>query len=285
LLKRIFPGESKVVRRFFRHKLAIMGLIILAIFGVLAILAPWITSYQPYEQDFLNLLQPPSREYILGTDSLGRDVFTRLLFAGRISLSIGIVAVSIQVFIGTMVGLVSGYFGGKVDMIFQRITDALLCFPTLLIIITVAAMLERTTIYTIMLIIGLLGWPGLARLVRAETLKLREFPFVEASRAIGCTDLMLMFKHILPNVIGPIIVAATFGVAGAIITETSLSFLGIGVQLPTPSWGNMIYSARSVSVLERNPWIWLPPGLMIALCVLSINFVGDALRDAFDPRN
>lgn len=285
MLKRIFPGESKVVRRFFRHKLAIMGLIILAIFGVLAILAPWITSYQPYEQDFLNLLQPPSREYILGTDSLGRDVFTRLLFAGRISLSIGIVAVSIQVFIGTMVGLVSGYFGGKVDMIFQRITDALLCFPTLLIIITVAAMLERTTIYTIMLIIGLLGWPGLARLVRAETLKLREFPFVEASRAIGCTDLMLMFKHILPNVIGPIIVAATFGVAGAIITETSLSFLGIGVQLPTPSWGNMIYSARSVSVLERNPWIWLPPGLMIALCVLSINFVGDALRDAFDPRN
>ncbi len=285
MLKRIFPGESKVVRRFFRHKLAIMGLIILAIFGVLAIMAPWITSYQPYEQDFLNLLQPPSREYILGTDSLGRDVFTRLLFAGRISLSIGIVAVSIQVFIGTMVGLVSGYFGGKVDMIFQRITDALLCFPTLLIIITVAAMLERTTIYTIMLIIGLLGWPGLARLVRAETLKLREFPFVEASRAIGCTDLMLMFKHILPNVIGPIIVAATFGVAGAIITETSLSFLGIGVQLPTPSWGNMIYSARSVSVLERNPWIWLPPGLMIALCVLSINFVGDALRDAFDPRN
>lgn len=285
MLTKIFAGDSKVLRRFFRHKLAIIGLIVISIFVFLAIIAPWITKYQPYEQDFLNLLQPPSRDYILGTDSLGRDVFTRLLYAGRISLSIGVVAVSIQVFLGTMVGLISGFFGGKVDMIFQRITDALLCFPTLLIIITVAALLKTTTIYTIMMIIGLLGWPGLARLVRAETLKLREYPFVEAGRAIGCSDLTIIFKHILPNVIGPIIVTATFGVAGAIITETSLSFLGIGVQLPTPSWGNMIYSARSVSILERNLWIWLPPGLMIALCVLSINFIGDALRDAFDPKN
>lgn len=276
---------SLAFRRFRRHRLGIIGGVVLLAIAAVALFAPVLTPYEPYEQDFLNRLQPPSKDNLLGTDRLGRDVLTRVVYASRVSVAVGFVAVSIQVVIGTGVGLLSGYFGGKVDMVLQRITDAIMAFPNLLIIITAVSLIENPTIVHIMLVIGLFGWTGLARIVRAEVLALRGREYVEAARAIGVSNFTMITRHLLPNVMGPIIVNATFGVAGAIISETSLSFLGLGVQPPTPSWGSMLNAARAVSVLERNLWLWLPPGLMIVLCVLSVNFLGDALRDSLDPRS
>lgn len=273
------------VRRFFKHRLGVIGAVTLLAITFMAIFAPYLTSYEPYKQDFRSRLQPPSAEHLLGTDRLGRDVFTRVIYAARVSLSVGVIAVAIQVAIGTAVGVISGYFQGRVDMILQRITDAMMCFPNLLIIITAVALIERPSVFHIMLIIGLLGWPGLARIVRAEVLSIRERSYVEAARALGISTGPLLLRHILPNIIGPIVVSASFGVASAIITETSLSFLGLGVQPPTPSWGEMLNAARSVSVLEGYLWLWVPPGLMIVLSVLSANFIGDALRDALDPKS
>ena len=275
---------SRRTRIFLQHKVGVVGAIIIILFAFMAIFAPFITTGNPNETNLMDIASPPSWKHLLGTDELGRDVWTRVVYASRVSLTVGFLSTIIAVFVGTSIGIISGYFSGWVDMILQRIIDAMLCFPTLLIAITIVALVKNTTVYTLVLVIGLLGWPGLARLIRSKVLSMREEGFIEAIRAIGASNARILVKHVFPNTLSIVVVAATFGVAGAIITEASLSFLGLGVRPPTPSWGRMLYSARSVSILVDKPWMWVAPGIMISLCVLSINFIGDALRDAMDPR-
>ncbi len=259
-----------------------IGLTILLVLVAVSIFAPLITQYSPSAIDLKAYRLGPNSDHWLGTDTAGRDVFTRLLYAGRISLSVGLVAVSIYTVIGVVLGALAGHFGGWVDSVIMRLADVVLSFPSLIIIITLAAVLGPS-IYNVMLAIGLLGWPPIARLLRGQLLSLRETEFVIGARAVGCSDGRLIFRHMLPNAMAPVLVAATFGIAYAILIEAGLSFLGLGVQPPTPSWGNMLTDAQQLTVLESMPWLWLPPGLMIALAVLSINFIGDGLRDALDP--
>ena len=271
-----------VWQRFRRHRVALVGAIILLLLSVSAIGAPVLATNDPYQVDISAYRQGPQAKYPLGTDSSGRDVLSRLLHAGRVSLSVGLVAVTIYTVIGVILGSISGFYGGLADSIIMRLADVVLSFPSLILIITVVSVLGPS-IYNIMLVIGLLGWPPIARIVRALFLSLREREFVLASRTIGVPNSRIIFRHILPNAIAPVIVAATFGMANAILLEAGLSFLGLGVQPPTPSWGNMLTDAQSLTVLESMPWLWIPPGTMIALAVLSINFIGDGLRDALDP--
>jgi peptide/nickel transport system permease protein len=276
------PGR-RFLRRFVRHRLAVLGAFLLAILIILAVAAPIVAPYDPAAIDARALRKPPTAAHWLGTDDAGRDVLSRLIWGAQVSLSVGLVAASISVTIGTLIGLASGYSGGKVDFWLMRLTDVVMTIPTLIIIISLVAVLGPS-ILNVMLVIGIFGWAGIARLVRGETLSLRERDFVTASRCVGATGRRIMFRHILPNVTAPIIVAGTFAIAGAILSEAGLSFLGIGVRPPTATWGNMLNRAQSLTVLESMPWLWLPPGLLITLVVLSINFLGDALRDALDPR-
>jgi len=271
-----------VWKRFRRHRLAMIGLTILIVLVFASVFAPLLTKYSPSAIDLQAYRLGPSREHWLGTDTAGRDVYTRLLYAGRVSLSVGLVAVTIYTVIGVVLGALAGYFGGWVDSVIMRLADVVLSFPSLIIIITLASVLGPS-IYNVMLAIGLLGWPPIARLLRGQLLSLRETEFIVGARAIGSSDMRLIFRHMLPNAMAPVLVAATFGIAYAILIEAGLSFLGLGVQPPTPSWGNMLTDAQQLTVLEQMPWLWLPPGLMIALAVLSINFIGDGLRDALDP--
>lgn len=275
---------GKARKRFFRHKLAMFGLITLSLLIFVSVAAPLLTPHSPTEIDLRAIRQPPSADHWLGTDGTGRDVLTRIFYAGRISLSVGLVAVTISMIIGVIIGSIAGYAGGKVDMTLMRVTDVFMTFPSLVIIITVAAAMGPS-VYNAMLVIGLLTWPSIARLVRGQFLTLREQQFVRAARSIGVTRGQIVFKHIFPNTVSSIAVALTIGVANIILLEASLSFLGLGVQAPTPSWGNMLRDAQSLNILEDMPWMWLPPGLMIALAVLSINFIGDGLRDALDPKS
>jgi peptide/nickel transport system permease protein len=274
---------SRFWQRFRRHRLAVVGMVFMGILVVLALFAPLLATHDPYELDMRATKAPPSAEYLLGTDTAGRDMWTRLIYAGRISLSVGVVSVSIYITIGTILGALAAYYGGWVDSLIMRFTDTVMSFPDLIIIITVVAFIGPS-IYNVMLAIGLLGWPGTCRLVRGQVLALREIEFIEAAHSTGLPAMRILMRHILPNVVPYLIVVATLGMAGAILTEAGLSFLGLGVQPPTPSWGNMLHSAQRLTLLEQFPHLWLPPGLMIAITVLSINFIGDALRDALDPR-
>ena len=283
----LVAGESlwaKARKRFFKHRLAVFGLIVLCALFLMALLAPAIERYSPIELDLMAMGQSPSLQHWLGTDTTGRDVWSRIVHAGRVSLSVGFVAVSISTVIGLLVGGIAGYAGGRTDLLLMRVTDMVMAFPSLVMIITIAAVLGPS-IYNTMLIIGILSWPGTARLVRGQFLSFREQQFVLAARATGVPPYQIVLRHLLPNVVGTVTVAATFGMANAILQEASLSFLGLGVQAPTPSWGNMLQDAQSHGILEGMPWLWIAPGLMIALAVLSINFVGDGLRDALDPRS
>jgi peptide/nickel transport system permease protein len=275
---------SKARRRFFRHRLAMVGVAILGTMILMAIFAPLLTQYSPIEINLTNMSKPPGNGHLLGTDTTGRDVWARILYAGRVSLSVGLVAVTLSTLIGVLIGGLAGYAGGWVDMALMRFTDMVMTFPSLVIIITVASVLGPS-IYNTMLVIGILTWTGTARLVRGQILSLREQQFVLAARSMGVAPREIMSKHLLSNVVSSVTVAATFGMASAILQEASLSFLGLGVQSPTPSWGNMLRDAQTLSILEGMPWLWLAPGIMIALAVLSINFIGDGLRDAVDPRS
>lgn len=270
-------------QRFRRHRLAVLGTVLLLLLVLSAIAAPLIAQQDPYRVDLRAYRKPPSAEHLLGTDSSGRDVLSRTLYAGRISLSVGLVAVSIYVAIGVLLGGLSGFYGGWVDAAIMRLADMVLAFPSLIIIITVVSLIGPS-VYNVMLVIGCLGWPPIARLVRGNVLSLRERDFVVAAKASGASNGRILNRHVMPNALAPVIVAASFGMAQAIILEAGLSFLGLGVQPPTPSWGNMLTDAQSFTVLEQMPWLWLPPGAMIALAVLAINFVGDGLRDALDPQ-
>lgn len=268
-------------RRFRRNRFATAGaVVVLALFAV-SLLAPLITPWEPDAIDAYNVLLPPSAEHWFGTDELGRDVFTRVVYGARISLKVGFVSVGIAVVIGTLLGLVSGFYGGLVDAVIMRLVDIMLCFPTFFLILAVIAFLEPS-IWYIMTIIGLTGWMGVARLVRAEVLSLRERDFVLAARALGASDARIIFRHILPNATAPVLVSATLGVAGAILTESALSFLGIGVQPPTPSWGNILTAGKDY--IEFAWWLSLFPGFAILVTVLAYNLLGEGIRDALDPR-
>jgi len=264
-----------------RHALLTLGGLIVGLMSVGAILAPLIA---PFDPNFINvdtLLQPPSPAHFMGTDALGRDVFSRILFGGRVSLWVGFVAVGIATSIGLVLGLVSGYFGRFVDEIIMRGVDVMLCFPSFFLILAVIAFLEPS-LTNIMVVIGLTGWMGVARLVRAETLTIRERDYVLAARAAGAGPGRIIFRHILPNAMAPVLVSATLGVAGAILTESSLSFLGLGVQPPDASWGNMLMEGKEV--LGIAWWLSVFPGLAILFTVLGYNLLGESLRDLLDPR-
>lgn len=280
---RVDSPTRRAVRRFFRHRLAMMGLIVITIMALAAVAAPLVV---PYDPDDINLEQSrsgPSRMHLLGTDAFGRDVLSRLIYGGRVSLSVGLMAVGIYEIIAIVLGSISGYYRGAADWIIMRSVDIVMTFPTLIVIIFMVAILGPS-IFNTMLAIGILGWTAPTRLVRGQFLQLRQMDYVTAARAIGVPDSRIIVRHVLPGVIAPIVVNATFGVAGAILTEAALSFLGLGVQPPTASWGNMMSSAQELVILERMPWLWVPPGVAIMLSVLSINFVGDGLRDALDPK-
>jgi peptide/nickel transport system permease protein len=282
------PEEPKsdknyVLRRFLRHKLAVVGLVILTLLVVMAIFAPQIAPYDPNKFDAVSMVDTPTREHLLGLDQVGRDVLSRVIYASRISLSVGVVAVGIYVVIGTVLGSIAGYYGGGVDIVLTRIADMFLSFPQIMLILVIVSMIGPS-IWNIMAVLGLLGWPPIFRIVRGQFLTLRELDFVQAGRGMGATDARLIFRHILPNSMGPILVAATFGTATAILTEAALSYLGLGVQPPAASWGNLLIQAQSTTVIEKQPWLWVPPGMLIFISVLAINFVGDGLRDALDPR-
>ena len=275
--------QHRFWRRLTRHKLGMIGLGMLVILVIAAVFAPIVAGVDPVAMDLKLKNKPPSAEHILGTDAIGRDVWARLVYGARVSLSVGLVAVGIYTSIALVLGSVAGYVGGHVDNAIMRFTDIIMCFPTFLLIITVAAVLPPN-IFNIMIIIGIFGWPGMTRLIRGQFLSLRSQDFVTAAVAIGVPTRRIIFRHILPNVVGPVVVAATLGLAGAILTESSLSFLGLGVQQPTPSWGQTLTTAMQLPILENLPWRWLPSAVAIAFAVLSMNFFGDALRDAFDPR-
>ncbi|RXZ81913.1 ABC transporter permease [Paenibacillaceae bacterium] len=276
-------GWEATARRFFRHRLAGVGFVLFTLLALMAVLAPLLAPYDPYAIG--KSYQSPSfaSGHWLGTDQSGRDVLSRLIYAARISLSVGVGAVAIYVVIGTLVGAVAGYFGGWVDAVIMRITDVFMSFPYLLVILVMVSVLGPS-LGNIILALGILGWPAVARLIRGGVLSVKEKAFVKAGIALGYSTPRLLFKHILPNVIAPVLVNATFGIAVAIITEASLSFLGMGVQPPTASWGNMLTEAQSFSTLTNRPWLWIPPAGMIVLAVISINFMGDGLRDVMDPK-
>jgi peptide/nickel transport system permease protein len=275
---------KQALRRLFRHRLAVVGMVVIVLLIVFAVLGD---DFRAYDQvvKLTNVNQPPGAlpNSLLGTDALGRDILARLMIGARISIVVALASVGLATFIGVLIGVTAGYFGGWVDNLLMRIVDVILSFPTILLLLVVAA-LVGPGIGTLIVMIGLVSWAPASRIVRGQVLSIRNATFVEAARVIGVSDSRMIRSHILPNIVAPVIVFATFGVATVIVFEAGLSYLGLGVQQPTPSWGNMINVARSISVLERYPWQWVPPALCIVLMVLAVNFVGDGLRDALDRR-
>jgi ABC-type dipeptide/oligopeptide/nickel transport system permease subunit len=254
---------------------------VIALLVVVGIAGPWIAPYDPLAQDLSKSLLGPSAEHWFGTDSFGRDILSRVLYGARISLLVGIVSQGIAFSLGVAMGLVSGYYGGKIDALIMRLADVTLAFPTLLLLIAITAAFQPS-LTVVFVAIGVVGWAGLARLVRSQTLVVRELDFVQAARALGMNDARLLTRHVLPNTLAPAIIAVTLGMAGAILLEAALSFIGLGAQPPTPSWGSMISDGRDF--LRTAPWISVFPGLAIGLVVLGFNLFGDGLRDAMDPR-
>ncbi|MGI8748928.1 MAG: oligopeptide ABC transporter permease [Deinococcus sp.] len=276
------PGRM-ALRRFFRHKLAVGGLILLALIVLLVTFGPLIAPYGPDQIDLLARSQPPSAEHWLGTDQTGRDIFARTVAAGRVSLLVGLLSTLISVVVGTTLGALAGYFGGWVDNMIMRFVDVVMTFPSIIGLLTLAAIIGPGIDKTI-IIIGLLSWPLACRLVRAKLLSVRELDFIAAATALGAPDRRILLKHALPNVVDVLVVFVSLGVASAILTEAGLSFLGLGVQPPQASWGNLLTAARELTVLEAYPWQWMPAGILIILTVLATNFLGDGLRDALDPK-
>ena len=276
-------SRNTALRRFARHRLALIGAGVLIVLCLLGIFAPQVAMGDPYKVDMDNLRTPPSKAHILGTDAAGRDVWARLVFGARVSMAVGLSAVFVSGVIGTVIGLVSGYWGALLDNLLMRFTELIMTFPTFFAVIILVALIGPN-IFNVIMVIGVLGWPGLARLVRGQVLSLREMDYVLAARAIGASHGRILGRHILPGVMPYVMVATTLGLASAILTEAALSFLGLGVSIPTSTWGTMLNAAQSLRVLEGQPWLWIPPGLAIGLAVLATNFVGDGLRDALDPR-
>lgn len=272
-----------VFRRFRRHHLALISLIVLTVLCGAALLAPIIAPYEP-DEIVGTFSGAPSKEFWLGTDQIGRDVFSRLLYAMRISLLVGVMATLISTVVGVILGLVAGYFGGVADMVIMRFTDMVMSFPYILLVL-VAAAIFKPGLWNIILILGFVDWPGIARLVRGNVLNLRETNFIKGNIVAGMPLRHILFSEVLPNTVAPILVYATSVLALSMLDEAALSFLGQGVKPPTPSLGNMLNGAQSLTVLTKQPWLWIPPGLLIVVLVMAINFIGDALRDALDPNS
>jgi ABC-type dipeptide/oligopeptide/nickel transport system permease subunit len=270
-----------LLRAVVRHRLASVGLVIIAALCFLAIFAPLLAPYSPYDQDLYSVLAPPSAAHWLGTDNLGRDLLSRILYGARVSLFVGIAATALSVVPGVALGLLAGFKGGIVDAVIMRLTDAFLCFPPLIFILAMSAALGPG-LHNVMLSFALFGWTGFARITRGQVLVVRELPFIEAARAVGVSPLRIMVRHVLPNTLAPIIIAATIGVGTAILVESGVSFLGLGVQPPTASWGKEL--RVGFTYLVTVPLFAIAPGAMISLAVIAFNFVGDGLRDALDPR-
>ena len=270
-----------MIRALIRHPLGSLGASVVTLLVLVALLAPFISPYDPFAIDVEHVLEPPSLTHPCGTDLLGRDVLSRLIYGARISLEVGILAVGISLAIGVVLGAIAGYYGGWVDTVISRAIDIMLCFPTIFLILAVIAYLEPS-IVNIMIVIGLTSWMGVARLVRAEFLSLKERDFVLAERALGASPWRIIFVHILPNALPPILVSATLGVGSAILVESALSFLGLGVQPPVPSWGNMLTEGKET--LEVAWWLSVFPGLAILITVLAFNLLGEAIQEVTDPR-
>lgn len=274
---------SVILAKFLQNKLAVFGLVCLVVIILSALFAPWIAQHDPNFQNLRLRLAPPSTEHWLGTDHLGRDLFSRILYAGRVSLFVGFSAMFGAVTIGTALGATAGYYGGRIDAVIMRLVDIVISFPNIFLLIALVAIFQPTLDKLIM-VFALLSWTGTARLVRGEFLSLKQREFVLAARTLGMSSTRIIFGQILPNAMGPIIVAATLAVGAFILAESALSFLGLGVQPPTATWGNMLTSAQGVRIFREAWWYPTFPGLMIFITVLSFNFVGDGLRDALDPK-
>jgi peptide/nickel transport system permease protein len=275
--------RARAWRRFRRSKLAMAGTILIGLLVLAAVLAPLIAPFDPIkDEDLTRADRAPSRTYLMGTDGQGRDVLSRVIYGAQISLVVGVAATAISVAIGLTLGALSGYFGGWIDNVIMRFTDMVFAFPAPLFVIAVAAVFEKRSIIVLFLILGLIGWPGIARLVRGKVLEIRATEYADAARALGAGHVRIIARHILPNALAPIMVAASIGIAGNILTESWLSFLGLGLPPHVPSWGNMINEGRTV--ITTLPWLCLFPGLAIILAVLGFNLLGDGLRDALDPR-
>ncbi|MDE3111867.1 MAG: ABC transporter permease [Chloroflexota bacterium] len=269
--------------RFRAHRPALAGIAVIALLAFFVVAVPVLSPYDAESPKLLEIFEPPSLAHPMGTDSLGRDLATRILYGGRVSLAVGLLAVAVAITVGTLVGMTAGFYGGWVDTVLMRTVDLVYSIPSLFLLILLGVYFRGLSVAAIILVLGLLRWMTTARLVRAQFLSLKEREFVEAARCVGARDLRIIVRHLLPNSLAPIIVTATLGVAGAIIAESTLSFLGLGIQPPTPSWGNMLMDATQD--MEMAPWTAIFPGFFIFVAVVSINFVGDGLRDALDPRH
>lgn len=275
---------KRSLQKFFSNKLAIVGLVIVLLMILSAVFAPLLATFDPNKIDMSKLNQAPGGEHIFGTDSTGRDLYSRLLYGGRISILIGITSALTTSIIGTIFGLIAGYFGGKIDVILIRISEILQSFPMIILVMVLVTILGPS-VSNMILVFTLIGWMTVFRIVRNEVLRLREETYVAVNKAFGISDFVIMFRDILPNTISPIIVATTINIAYFILQETGLSFLGLGVPTNVPTWGTIINAAKSITVIQMYKWQWIIPGLFISLFVMSINFLGDGLRDALDPRN
>jgi peptide/nickel transport system permease protein len=273
--------RSKALERFRRNRLAVIGFALIGVFVLIAIFASIISPFDPIQQNYDQLLQPPSLTHWFGTDNLGRDVLSRVIYGTRVSLTAGVLAVALAALIGVSLGLLAGFLGGVTDNIIMRLIDAMLAFPFLVLAISLAAILGPS-LQNAMLAIAVVSIPVFARVTRGQVLSERERDYVQAAKALGANDLRIMVQHVLPNIAGPIIIQCTLSIAGAILAESSLSFLGLGVQPPTPSWGEMLNVARGY--LRDAPWTAIAPGVLIFIAVLAFNLLGDGLRDALDPR-
>jgi len=290
-------SPNRALKRFLKHRGAVFGAILLGFVIIYVVFGSLLfdEAYANYN-DTSRRLQAPSADHIMGTDNIGRDIFARTVYGGQISVLIGVLAVTVSISIGVLVGVITGYFGGWIDVLLMRLTEAMLSIPTLLLLLLISnifgarvpqiQLIGRTfsgSVIVIIVIIGLTSWMGLARIVRSLVLSLKETEFILAARALGAPDYRIIFSHILPNIIAPVVVSATLGVGNAILSESYISFLGVGVGAPTATWGNILEGARQF--FEQAPWLWIAPGTLILLTVMGINFLGDGLRDALDPRS
>ena len=276
--------NSQAMKKFIHNKKAMLGLAIVTILVLAVVFIPLFADLDPYTTDrAAGFNKPPSDAHILGTDDVGRDLFARLLYGGRISLFVGITSTIISVLIGIPLGLIAGYFRGSAESIIMRTADAFMSFPSMVLILVLVAVFGPS-ILTVTVVIGVLGWTAIAKLIYGNVLSIREREYIQAARAVGVSTKKILFSEVLPNAIPPVWANISFRVAGAILTESSLSFLGMGVQTPQASWGNIIFAAQNLLVLTARPWVWLPPGICIILVVIGFNFIGEGVRDALDPK-
>ena len=274
---------KSLIEKFLSHRLAVLGAVILVVEILITVFLPIIMDLDPYTSQLGAFGAIPSAEHILGTDDIGRDLFARLIYGGRVSLFVGLCSTCISIIIGVPLGLLAGFYRGMLETIIMRAADIFMSFPAIMLILVLVS-LVGPSIVSVMVVIGILGWTQFARLVYSNVISVREQEYIEAARSSGTKNRTIIFKYILPNTLTPVLISFTFRTAQAIIMESSLSFLGMGVRPPEASWGNLMYDAQSIVVLSQKPWVWLPPGLALVLTVLSINFLGDGIRDALDPK-